>query len=172
MLTGFVIVRDTDLAEFDLAAGALDGSVFRMLRQGQRVVFDLDDRGHATRLRLVAAFHDGRYEKELQGDGTLDLVSDPPGAEVWIHDLEEVDLQLVPAGARKLGITPLEGVTLPMGSYLLELRKEGCRDARYPVFVSRNRRWEGSVRLYADEEIGEGFVLVPGGPFLLGGDPG
>ena len=47
-----MIVRDTDLAEFDLAAGALEGSVFRMLRQGQRVVFDLDERGHATRLRL------------------------------------------------------------------------------------------------------------------------
>ena len=43
-----VVVRDTDLAEYDLAAGALDGSVFRMLRQGQRVVFDLDDDGRAT----------------------------------------------------------------------------------------------------------------------------
>ena len=40
-----VIVRDTDLAEYDLAADALDGSVFRMLRQGQRVIFDLDDAG-------------------------------------------------------------------------------------------------------------------------------
>jgi CspA family cold shock protein len=47
-----VVVRDTDLAEFDLAADALDGSVFRMVRQGQRVVFDLDPRSMATRLRL------------------------------------------------------------------------------------------------------------------------
>ena len=47
-----VIVRDTDLSEYDLAAGALHGSVFRMLRQGQRVVFDLDDAGLATRIRL------------------------------------------------------------------------------------------------------------------------
>jgi CspA family cold shock protein len=46
------VLRDTDLAEFDLAADALEGSVFRMLRQGQRVVFDLDDQGRATRLRL------------------------------------------------------------------------------------------------------------------------
>ena len=44
--------RDTDLADYELAADALDGSVFRMLRQGQRVVFDLDDAGLATRLRL------------------------------------------------------------------------------------------------------------------------
>jgi CspA family cold shock protein len=47
-----IVVRDTDLAEFDLAPDALAGSVFRMLRQGQRVVFDLDDEERATRLRL------------------------------------------------------------------------------------------------------------------------
>ncbi|MBW8826255.1 MAG: hypothetical protein JF603_07890 [Acidobacteria bacterium] len=47
-----MLVRDTDLSEHDLATGALDGSVFRMLRQGQRVIFELDDSGLATRLRL------------------------------------------------------------------------------------------------------------------------
>ena len=47
-----VLLRDTDLTEIELAANALDGSVFRMLRQGQRVVFDLDEDGYATRLRL------------------------------------------------------------------------------------------------------------------------
>lgn len=46
------VLRDTDLAEIDLAEGALKGSVFRTLRQGQRVVFDLDDSERATRLRL------------------------------------------------------------------------------------------------------------------------
>jgi CspA family cold shock protein len=47
-----VVMCDTDLADYDLAPEALDGSIFRMLRQGQRVVFDLDDSGRATRLRL------------------------------------------------------------------------------------------------------------------------
>ncbi|QYG92076.1 hypothetical protein HC251_06230 [Iamia sp. SCSIO 61187] len=47
-----VVMRDTDLSEVDLARGALEGSVFRMLRQGQRVVFDLDGEGRATALRL------------------------------------------------------------------------------------------------------------------------
>jgi len=47
-----VVIADTDLREYDLAPDALDGSVFRMLRQGQRVIFDADDRGHATHLRL------------------------------------------------------------------------------------------------------------------------
>ncbi len=47
-----ILVRDTDLAEVDLAPDALEGSVFRLLRQGQRVIFDLDDDGRATHLRL------------------------------------------------------------------------------------------------------------------------
>ena len=47
-----IIMCDTDLADYDLAAGALHGTLFRMLRQGQRVIFDLDDEGRATGLRL------------------------------------------------------------------------------------------------------------------------
>lgn len=47
-----LIMCDTDMADYELAANALEGSLFRMLRQGQRVVFDLDDAGRATALRL------------------------------------------------------------------------------------------------------------------------
>lgn len=47
-----VVVRDTDRQELDLAPDALAGSILRMLRQGQRVVFDLDAEGRASRLRL------------------------------------------------------------------------------------------------------------------------
>lgn len=46
------LMRDADRAEVELAPGALAGSVFRMLRQGQRVIFDLDGEGRATALRL------------------------------------------------------------------------------------------------------------------------
>ena len=47
-----LIVRDSDLIEFELADGALEGSIFRMLRQGQRVVFELDDNNNAVNLKL------------------------------------------------------------------------------------------------------------------------
>jgi serine/threonine-protein kinase len=39
---------------------------------------------------------------------------------------------------------------------------------RYPVHITRERQWEGEVRLRADAEIGEQFVYVPGGPFISG----
>jgi len=47
-----LIMADTDLADYELAANALEGTIFRTLRQGQRIVFDLDDAGRATHLRL------------------------------------------------------------------------------------------------------------------------
>ena len=47
-----VILCDTDFRDYDLAVDALVGSPFRMLRQGQRVIFDLDAGGLATHLRV------------------------------------------------------------------------------------------------------------------------
>ena len=47
-----VVISDTDLSEYNLAPNALEGSIFRMVRQGQRVVFVLDSAGRATSLSL------------------------------------------------------------------------------------------------------------------------
>ena len=47
-----IVVRDTDRSEYSISPDALAGSVFRMLRQGQRVIFELDNDGRATRLHL------------------------------------------------------------------------------------------------------------------------
>ncbi len=47
-----IILCDSDMQDYDLAPNALEGSIFRMLRQGQRIVFVLDEHGRATRLRL------------------------------------------------------------------------------------------------------------------------
>ena len=49
-----IVVRDRDRSEHLLAADALVGSVFRTLRQGQRVVYELDAAGRATRVRTGA----------------------------------------------------------------------------------------------------------------------
>ena len=57
-----VVLCDSNLAEYELAANALEGSIFRMLRQGQRVVFILDDGGRATQLRLGS-------ERDMQTPG-------------------------------------------------------------------------------------------------------
>ena len=50
-----VILRDNPArTEYDLADDALVGSLFRMLRQGQRVVFDITAGGLARSIRTGA----------------------------------------------------------------------------------------------------------------------
>ena len=47
-----VVMSERDFTEYELSPDDLEGSIFRMLRQGQRVIFDLNDSGMATDLRL------------------------------------------------------------------------------------------------------------------------
>ena len=52
-----VILGDRDSGEAMLRPGSLEGSLFRMLRQGQRVVYDVTDQNGtlvATNLRFGA----------------------------------------------------------------------------------------------------------------------
>ncbi len=51
---GVVVTTNAERTEVLLASNALEGSIFRMLRQGQRVNFDLDASGNATAVRSGA----------------------------------------------------------------------------------------------------------------------
>jgi cold shock CspA family protein len=46
------LLRDTDRTEFVLATDALEHSILRTVRQGQRVTFHLDADGRATSIAL------------------------------------------------------------------------------------------------------------------------
>jgi serine/threonine-protein kinase len=120
---------------------------------------------------LVIDHDDGHYASLLKADAALSLQSDPPGALVTAQRYVERDRVLVAGEPRVLGQTPLVDVTLAPGSYLITLRHPGYRDTRYPVLLHRGERHEALVNLYRDEEIGEGFIYVPAGRVLLGGDP-
>jgi hypothetical protein len=49
---GVILRDDPARTHYDLAEDALVGSIFRMLRQGQRVVFDVSADGQATTVRM------------------------------------------------------------------------------------------------------------------------
>jgi len=125
-----------------------------------------DDVAHA--LTMIRRYDDGRLAELIQGDGSLTLTSDPPGAEVTLHQFEDRHGVLHVDEGHSLGATPIAKISLRMGSYLCVLRKPGYRDVRYPVHITRGRHWKGTVRMRSDEEIGEDFVYVPGGTFVYG----
>jgi eukaryotic-like serine/threonine-protein kinase len=117
---------------------------------------------------MVRRYDDGRLAAYVQGDGTLDLSSDPEGAEVVLSRFEDARGVLSLGEARPFGRTPLVRIPLPMGSYLCTISFPGCRDVRYPVHITRNRAWTGRVRMRMERDVGEGMVAIPAGPFLFG----
>lgn len=65
----------------------------------------------------------------------------------------------------------MPALPLPMGSYLLILARPGFRPVRAAVLVERSADVELAVTLYGENELPDGFVQVPAGPFLYQGDP-
>lgn len=60
-----IVVTEADRTEFVLASDALRDSIFRVLRQGQRVVFDVDADGRATKVRSGAELDMGLPTAEI-----------------------------------------------------------------------------------------------------------
>jgi CspA family cold shock protein len=55
-----IVVRDDDRSEVFLRPGSLAGSIFRTLRQGQRIIFDLEEaegRRYAVAVRIGSDGH-------------------------------------------------------------------------------------------------------------------
>jgi serine/threonine-protein kinase len=133
-----------------------------------------DDRRPATQLyyeALVTEYDDGHYAAILGAGARLTLQSKPDGARVVAQRYVERDRVLVLGEARNLGCTPVVEAALDPGSYLVTLEMPGHRDVRYPVLLGRGAHHEAEVKLYTEAEIGEGFVYVPGGAAIFGGDP-
>jgi eukaryotic-like serine/threonine-protein kinase len=69
----------------------------------------------------------------------------------------------------RLGRTPLHGAPVPMGHHLLMLERAGFNPLRVPILVRRLQSLRMRVSLMRHNELPEGIVHVPGGPFLHGG---
>ncbi len=54
-----IVVRDEDRSEVFLRPGSLKGSVFRTLRQGQRIIFDTIDEDDHTFVSNIRLGQDG-----------------------------------------------------------------------------------------------------------------
>ena len=64
-----------------------------------------------------------------------------------------------------------KAIDVDPGSYLLLVRSPGREDQRFPVEVGRGGRSVANVTLLEIGATPPGFVYVPPGPFIYGGDP-
>ncbi len=115
----------------------------------------------------------------LKGDGAVSLVTDPPGAEVFLHRYETHNRRLVEVPVGPLGRQALRAHPLPMGSYVAEITHPDCATVRYPFHVPRQGHWHAvapgdttptPIWLPPKNDIGPNEVYVPAGWFRSGGD--
>ncbi|MCB9700009.1 MAG: SUMF1/EgtB/PvdO family nonheme iron enzyme [Alphaproteobacteria bacterium] len=123
---------------------------------------------------------DGTWADWLQGDGRVTLHTDPKGAAVRLFRWNHVDRRPELSFVRELGPTPLLGVPVPMGSWVLRVEAPGRRPVDVPIHVRRREHVDGvppgayharPITLPEDRELGEDDLYVPAGWALLGGRP-
>lgn len=120
---------------------------------------------------LVRQYDDGRYARLLDSPAGLELRSEPSGVNAILKKLEEVDRRLRAVEERELGTTPLEVAELEEGSYLLEFTLSEEFSVRRPAKLARGRSEVVEVSLPPLEQFEDGFLHVPAGEFIAGGDP-
>jgi serine/threonine-protein kinase len=86
----------------------------------------------------------------------------------------EKDTLLVPGEPRDLGVTPLAGIALEPGSWLCTLTPAdpALAPVKLPVRIERAVEWSQDVRLLPAKRVPDGFVAIPGGPFIHSGPEG
>ncbi len=121
--------------------------------------------------RKVGRYNDGELDQTLRNAGTLEVSVEPEDAHVTLSRWSEHARKLVETAPRT--VRPDDGAieSLPTGSYMLTVRREGLTTARLPLFVRRGRLHTLDVRLAETAAILPGFKWIPGGPFLRGRRP-
>ncbi len=128
---------------------------------------------------FIRAHNTGRFDEYLEGQGFLNLFTNPAGARIEIYRYVQKDRRLLPGLQRFLGLAPLIDAELAMGSYLLEIRASGRDPVLYPVYIGRQKTWTGTppnkeqplaLDLPEQGELADDDIYIPGGRFWRGGD--
>lgn len=120
----------------------------------------------------------GEQRALLRAEGTISLSTDLP-ANVRIERYQRRHGRLIPTpfGA---ATTPLDRLSLPVGSYRLWLEADGAAPVAYPVLIQRGQHWTSTppgatapqpVPLTPAIGLGGEDCYVPPGWFHCGGDP-
>ncbi|MBU0552111.1 SUMF1/EgtB/PvdO family nonheme iron enzyme [Myxococcota bacterium] len=120
---------------------------------------------------LVEANNRGLFDDLLKGEARLIVRSEPMHAQVRAARYLEMEHRLMTLMDEDLGHTPLNNIPINDGSWQLMIRAEGFRDVIMPIAVSRGEVKDVYCRLFTEAQIGPHFLYVPGGEFIMGGDP-
>jgi serine/threonine protein kinase/formylglycine-generating enzyme required for sulfatase activity/energy-coupling factor transporter ATP-binding protein EcfA2 len=136
------------------------GLAERTFRPGER-----DELLQRLRLYDTTGERLARFEAPLR----VNLRTRPAGATVSLARYEPAsDGRRVLTAARRVGTTPLEGLSLERGTWVLELRAPGHAPVRHVMRAEPGPERTLDMPLPEAARVPEGFVYVPRGPFLFG----
>jgi eukaryotic-like serine/threonine-protein kinase len=152
--------------EPDAARATLAGLWWRALKQAEG---EPDPALISVARRRVIALDGGALRGLLDAPGHVSLEADIPGATVEIARFVERGRRLVP---EVVGVAPLplRKHALARGSWLLTVRAPGRVDAPVPIAVRRLEHHRARVALFRPEQVGDGYLPMPEGPYQAGGD--
>jgi formylglycine-generating enzyme required for sulfatase activity/tetratricopeptide (TPR) repeat protein len=125
--------------------------------------------GQPAGVLLAARRAEGARLRVVSGDATREVVLSGDAPTGVRADATAYPLRCSPAN--QVGRTPIRDLVLPPGSYLLVLRHEGHEELRLPFVVARGAHLELRAEMLPLGASPSGFVWIPPGPFLAGGDP-
>mgnify|MGYP000342025591 FL=1 len=121
--------------------------------------------------RLLEQYDPGKYGPQLEGHSDLVVETQPDGVQAELFEFTESDRRLVPGAGFELGTTPVQMENVPLGNYLLRLVHPDRPQVTRPVHVERDEDAHVDVRIPESQDIDDGFIYVPSGEYLSGGDP-
>ncbi|MFL5348183.1 MAG: protein kinase domain-containing protein [Hyalangium sp.] len=147
-----------------LAESTYDRMLLAELFHQQRSIREL--RGRLDRL-LEDLSDREKWQKRLSKPAVLELVTEPPGAQVeirrYVSDSQGVSHLGPPL---PLGPTPIAGKELDADSYLLRITRPGHVPVDLPLLLTRGAREQ--IRLTLPADVPTGYVYIPPGCSLLG----
>ena len=131
------------------------------------------DNVDATHYRHLLREYDqeSRYTNLLSDGGVIQVRTRPQRISVTASRGVDVDRSVKFIRESQWGVSPLNVRDVQTGPWRVKLSKPGYADALYPLRIERSALIEINAQLYPKDVIGEGFVLIPSGSFVMGGDP-
>ncbi len=120
---------------------------------------------------LVSRYDDGAWARVLAGRGTLSVEVTRPAVEVRIARLSAKQRLMTSIDERSLGLAPIVGEELAIGSYVLTFVPPSGSPIIRPLYVGRMEDLQVNLQWRDEAEIGADFIYIPGGACVIGGDP-
>ena len=139
-----------------------------LIERARRLTLDGDAASAASLLQIARQHDPDRAATLLDASADVRIECVPSGASLALLAQERQGPIVVERPLAR-GIAPLARA-LPPGSYVAEASRDGHATVRLPFVVAPGRALSFSIALPPASAVPEGFCVVPGGAWIVGGD--